>query len=289
MARPVEAKPVEAKPVEAKPVEIAEEKTKPALKAKKRPVVDETILVGHRREGRRMTLAIGAGVAVLLLVGVVFAFVRSRDDTPVEKPPPSPIAASTPSTPRPPEENKPAEQPPAPPAEQPAAQPAAEDTAAEQPPAEDVKSDDTKKHSTEKKHADKSDDDAEPAQEDKKKGPFGGKKIVVEYDTQAREARPIPNASKDDQDAIQKAREHYATGNQRLFAGDPAGAIRSYKRALAAYPAYVAGYRGLGLAYAQKGDNEKALRALKTYLSSAPSAKDGPIIKKRISMLQGGK
>ena len=72
-----------------------------------------------------------------------------------------------------------------------------------------------------------------------------------------------------------------------MFAGDTAGAIRSYKRSLGAYPGYVAGYRGLGLAYAAQGNNSRALQSLKTYLSSAPRAKDAPLIKQRITMLSG--
>jgi hypothetical protein len=116
---------------------------------------------------------------------------------------------------------------------------------------------------------------------------IGGKQVVLEYDNQARDAQAVHNnAPKSDQTAISKARTSYAAGNQRLFAGDADGAIRYYKQALSYYPAYVAGYRGLGLAYAQQGDKPAALRAFRTYVSSVPGAKDAPLIRKRIANLQ---
>ena len=115
---------------------------------------------------------------------------------------------------------------------------------------------------------------------------LGGKQVVLEYDTQAREGKPIANVANEDQAAISKARTSYAAGNTRLFAGDADGAIKNYKQALGYYAGYVAAYRGLGLAYAQKGDNAAASKALRTYLGSAPGAKDAPIIKKRLATLK---
>jgi len=115
---------------------------------------------------------------------------------------------------------------------------------------------------------------------------LGGKQVVLEYDTQAREGKPVPNAAKDDQSAISKARTSYAAGNTRLFAGDADGAIKNYKQALGYYPGYVAAYRGLGLAYAQKGENAAAAKALRTYVGAAPGAKDAAIIRKRIQTLK---
>ena len=61
--------------------------------------------------------------------------------------------------------------------------------------------------------------------------------------------------------------------------------MRAYQQALAAYPGYVAGYRGLGLAYSQEGDKRKALQAFHTYLASVPGAKDVPLIRKRVTAL----
>jgi len=112
---------------------------------------------------------------------------------------------------------------------------------------------------------------------------IGGKKVVLEYDTPTHEA-PKP-APEEDGAAVARARTSYAAGNKRLFAGDAAGAVQAYQQALAAYPGYVAGYRGLGLAYTQQGNKAKALQAFHTYLSSVPGAKDAPLIKKRITAL----
>ena len=115
---------------------------------------------------------------------------------------------------------------------------------------------------------------------------IGGKQVVLESDKEAKEAKPIASAPKADQGAIQKARAAYAAGNQRLFAGDAGGAIKYYRQALGSYPGYVAGYRGLGLAYAQQGDKPKALQALKQYLASVPGANDAALIRKRVAALQ---
>jgi hypothetical protein len=117
---------------------------------------------------------------------------------------------------------------------------------------------------------------------------LGGKQVVLEYDSQARDtSAPAPaNVAKSDQTAITKARTAYASGNQRLFAGDTNAAIKFYRQALSYYPAYVAGYRGLGLAYAQQGNKPQALQAFKTYVSSVPNAKDAALIRKRITILQ---
>ncbi|MDB4956792.1 MAG: hypothetical protein JWO36_4361 [Myxococcales bacterium] len=118
---------------------------------------------------------------------------------------------------------------------------------------------------------------------------LGGKAVVLEYDSPKHEvAQSAPAAviPKADEPALERARTAYATGNQRLFAGDADGAIRAYQQALGIYPGYVAGYRGLGLAYAQQGDNAKALQALRTYVTSVPKARDVALLKKRIARLQ---
>lgn len=120
----------------------------------------------------------------------------------------------------------------------------------------------------------------------KKKEPtIAGKQVVLENDNEARAGRPVANAAKADQAAIARARRAYTAGNSRLFAGDADGAIRQYRQALAHYPGYVSGYRGLGLAYAQKGDRANAIKALRTYVRAAPTAKDAPIIQRRIQAL----
>nr|MBA3452536.1 hypothetical protein [Deltaproteobacteria bacterium] len=82
-----------------------------------------------------------------------------------------------------------------------------------------------------------------------------------------------------------KARAAYTTGNQKLFAGDANGAIVAYRQVIALGSA--SGYRGLGLAYAQQGDTANAVAAFKKYVQMSPTAKDVPLIKKRIAALQG--
>jgi hypothetical protein len=114
---------------------------------------------------------------------------------------------------------------------------------------------------------------------------LGGKQVVLEYDTPTHEAPKAAPAPKEESAAIARARMAYASGNQKLFAGDAAGAVRFYQQSLGFYPGYVAGYRGLGLAYSQQGDKAKALQAFRTYLSSVPGAKDAPLIRKREAML----
>lgn len=89
-------------------------------------------------------------------------------------------------------------------------------------------------------------------------------------------------------ETLAAARASYSAGNSKLFAGDVEGAISAYKQTLALAPGYAAGYRGLGLAYAQQGNKAKSLQALRQYLAAAPNAKDAEIIRKRIAGLAGG-
>jgi hypothetical protein len=90
----------------------------------------------------------------------------------------------------------------------------------------------------------------------------------------------------EDEPSIARARVAYDAGNQALFAGDSAAAIRAYRQVLGCVPTYAAGFRGLGLAHAQRGDIGAAVMALRTYLSLAPHARDVALIKKRIAILQ---
>jgi hypothetical protein len=115
---------------------------------------------------------------------------------------------------------------------------------------------------------------------------LGGKPVVLEYDEQAKDlGRVVPGASRDDQIAIQRARAAYVTGTQRLRSGDGGGAITYFKQSLAHYPGYVAGYRGLGLAYDKQGDAAKAAQALRTYVGAAPGARDASPLRTRIATL----
>jgi hypothetical protein len=116
---------------------------------------------------------------------------------------------------------------------------------------------------------------ATPAKQPVKRRISRKRPVVVDYDK-----KPDPALSQDE--ALANARTAYATGNQHLFAGETDAAIISYKKALADYPGYAAGYRGLGLAYTQQSDRAAALTAFKTYVKLAPTAKDVTLIEKRI-------
>lgn len=83
---------------------------------------------------------------------------------------------------------------------------------------------------------------------------------------------------------LAQARTDYSHGNDLLFAGNTAGAIRAYRDA--AKLGYIAGYRGLGLAYERAGDRSHARDAFQTYLRKAPKAKDAALIKKRLAALK---
>jgi hypothetical protein len=80
-------------------------------------------------------------------------------------------------------------------------------------------------------------------------------------------------------------RSPYERGNALLFAGDAAGAVAAYRQAVQAAPTDPIGYRGLGLAYEQKGDTAAAIRSLQKYLKLAPAAADRTIITRRIDRL----
>jgi tetratricopeptide (TPR) repeat protein len=111
---------------------------------------------------------------------------------------------------------------------------------------------------------------------------LGGKKVVLEGDTKA----ALPEPVKEDPAQVERAREAYRRGNEKLFAGNSVGAIEAYKQSLSIYPGYVAGYRGLGLAYAQQGNTGEALKALRTYVKTVPNAHDVPLLLKRIERLE---
>ncbi len=105
------------------------------------------------------------------------------------------------------------------------------------------------------------------------------KPVVVDYDKK-------PSSSPLDADeALAQARAAYSIGNQHLFAGEGREAVTAYRKALSIYPSYAAGYRGLGLAFAQLDDKPSAIAAFKTYVKLAPSAKDVALIEKRIRNL----
>jgi len=104
-----------------------------------------------------------------------------------------------------------------------------------------------------------------------------------------RAAPPPAAAPPADPDAVEQGRAAYNAGNEALFAGDFDAAIKAYQQVLELSPLFAFGQRGLGLAYAQKGDNAAAIKALREYLRLAPRAKDVSLIKKRIRSLQAAK
>ena len=122
------------------------------------------------------------------------------------------------------------------------------------------------------------------------------KRVVLEYDdAPAPTPAPAPRAGSAtavashpaavDPEEVARARKAYRGGNTKLFNGDANGAAEAYQEALRIYPGYVAGYRGLGLAYTEQGDKPKALAAFRLYLKTVPQANDAPLIKKRLEKL----
>ncbi len=118
---------------------------------------------------------------------------------------------------------------------------------------------------------------------------------MLEYDARLAAAADATTASTDSPTsavssknpaAVARAREAYFRGNQQLFSGDTEAAVGSYRESLRIYPGYVAGYRGLGLAYAQQGKTSEALEAMRVYLRTVPGARDAALIRRRIDRLE---
>jgi tetratricopeptide (TPR) repeat protein len=82
-----------------------------------------------------------------------------------------------------------------------------------------------------------------------------------------------------------EARAAYQRGNARLLSGDLDGAIQAYGEAVRLNPTDPAGYRGLGLAHAEKGNKANAIRHFRQYLRLAPNAPDAPLITRRMNLL----
>ncbi|HEX9101847.1 MAG TPA: tetratricopeptide repeat protein, partial [Polyangia bacterium] len=122
---------------------------------------------------------------------------------------------------------------------------------------------------------------------------LGGKKVVLEYDPKPTSPTPppaqAPTPMGEDPATVARARESYHKGNVKLFAGDDEGAIALYRESLKIYPGYVAGYRGLGLAFEEAGKTDEALKAFHIYVRTVPNAVDASIIRRRIEHLESGK
>jgi len=104
-------------------------------------------------------------------------------------------------------------------------------------------------------------------------------------ETGKRATDPVSTGGGGDGEKSGKAQAAYKVGNQKLFAGDPKGAIAAYRQVIELGSS--SGYRGLGLAYAQQGDTANAIAAFKKYLAMSPKAADVAVIKKRLAALQG--
>ncbi len=86
-------------------------------------------------------------------------------------------------------------------------------------------------------------------------------------------------------DPATRSRQAYKEGNASLFSGQTEAAIKAYQEAVRLNRKDPAGYRGLGLAYAQAGRRTEAASAFQRYLKLARTAKDRDIIMKRIQLL----
>jgi tetratricopeptide (TPR) repeat protein len=86
-------------------------------------------------------------------------------------------------------------------------------------------------------------------------------------------------------DAASRAYELYKSGSALLLSGDAPAAAEAYLNALRTDPKGAAGYRGLGLAYAEMGNSAAAIRYLRHYLKLAGSAPDRNLIVKRVRLM----
>jgi tetratricopeptide (TPR) repeat protein len=112
---------------------------------------------------------------------------------------------------------------------------------------------------------------------------------VLEYDSKPTGPTPEPataSARKGVDPELDRARAAYRRGNGKLFSGDVSGAEAAYKEALAIYPGYISGYRGLGLAYERAGRTKDAIAAFHVYLRTVPLANDADLIRQRVARLE---
>jgi len=77
----------------------------------------------------------------------------------------------------------------------------------------------------------------------------------------------------------------FKQGLQSYVAGDPTGAISTFKRAVAINPGFAPTWRALGHAYEKIGDKSSAKAAFRRYLQLSPNALDGPSVRARMDAL----
>jgi hypothetical protein len=138
----------------------------------------------------------------------------------------------------------------------------------------------------------------EPARAEKPSPPArpAAPRPVAERPTASEKPRPEPASAgtepkaeggKANEENRQRANEAYKRGNTNLFAGKTTEAIAEFSLAVKLNPKDPANHRGLGLAYAQAGKNNDAVKHLKLYLRGAPKANDRAMIEKRLNQLRG--
>jgi tetratricopeptide (TPR) repeat protein len=111
--------------------------------------------------------------------------------------------------------------------------------------------------------------------------------VVVDYDAPPRrKAAPAPAAKAAPGADLEAAREAYREANRHYWFGQFAPAEQYYRKAIADYPGYAAGYRGLGLLHQRRGDRQRAIEAFTRYLKMAPGARDGDQIRERLQKLR---
>jgi hypothetical protein len=252
-------------PLPSAPTMTAEAPAPPAAAAFQPVTLEPTGRSTLPGGNKKMMIFIAAGVGGFLLVGgLIFALTRGGSPAPEVKKP-EPVATKPPEPTPPPE---PVAKPPEPtPPKEPAAKPPepTEPVAAANP---------------------------ETPPEPRRRGKMlGGKNVVLEYDPKPTAPEPPPATAPvpqgEDPGTVARARDAYHRGNQKLFSGDTEGALALYRESLRIYPGYVAGYRGLGLAFAEQGNVPDAMTAFKKYVTTVPNARDVPLIKKRMEKLTG--
>lgn len=106
----------------------------------------------------------------------------------------------------------------------------------------------------------------EPLQESVEAGFVSGQGLTMYL----RKTNSAPSGSSDGVVSVRelsipgKARNAYQKGLERMAKKDPAGSLRHFQRAAAAFPSYYEAFLQLGLAQAQLGEKAEAEKALRT-------------------------